>query len=143
LEDYTDGFLVRIHLRTEAQPVADRGVAEWPPKFHLRPELVVKAVDDQGLDYDCALSSLGGSWGGGWPSPVGEGEFNPRFAPALADGAVELRLEVVELRWVQLEHGTGDRKVEATHSLGWTFEVPLSIGRVHVHITEQTPNTAV
>jgi hypothetical protein len=141
LEDYADGFLIRIHLRTQVQPVADRGVPEWPPKFHLRSELVVRAVDDQGLLYNCAQRSLGGSWSGGGPhSPFAEGEFSPRFAPALGEGAQHLRLEAVELRWVRLEDGTADTKLETTQSLGWVFEVPLSTGRLLARHSDAAPN---
>jgi hypothetical protein len=141
VEDYADGFLIRIHLRTQAQPVKDRGVPEWPPTFHMRPELVVRVVDDQGLEYTCASRSMGGSWaGGGHYSLFAEGEFNPRFAPALAEGAPHLRLEAVELRWVRMEHGTADTKLETTHSLGWVFEVPRLTGRLHVRHSDATPN---
>jgi Clp amino terminal domain, pathogenicity island component len=132
LEDYADGFLVRTHLRTEAQPVRDRGFPEWPPKSHIGPRLIVTTADDRGRSYMPSAFSQHWSWGGGYPSPFAQGDFTPRFSPALADDAETLTLRVAELQWVRQEHASGQARVELTQPLGWVFEMPLSAGRPHV-----------
>src|SRR6266511_5165439 len=47
LEDYADGFLIRMRFRTEAQPVLYRGIPYWPPTCTIMPELVFTAIDDK------------------------------------------------------------------------------------------------
>jgi len=141
LEDYADGFLLRIHFRTEAQPVLDRGIPDWPPTFTIMPELVFTATDDQGGEYTPGPASLHGSWGGGGPHrPFAEGEFNPRFSPTLSQDAQLLRLEAVELRWVRRAHRSNQTQVTEVHPLRWVFEVPLYMGRMH--IAREEPSAA-
>jgi len=133
LEDYADGFLIRMRFRTEAQPVLDRGIPDWPPTFTIMPELVFTAIDDKGGRYSPGPASLYGSWGGGGPhQPFGEGEFNPRFSPSLSLDAQLLRLEAIELRWVRREHRANQTQATAVHPLRWSFEVPLYVGRMHI-----------
>jgi Clp amino terminal domain, pathogenicity island component len=139
LEDYADGFLIRTHFRTESRPLPDRGVPEWPPKSVIVPVFTVAASDDRGKIYEPSPFSLHGSFGGGYPSPFGEGDVTPRFSPALAADARILRTDVVELRWMRQEHGTGHAEVVVTLPLGWVFEISLASGRFHVGQSEPLP----
>jgi len=113
VELYRDGAVAQFHL-------VQHGVTGGPGDAFGLPRFEVQATDDRGTAYK--ERPYGGS-GGGTDGGGVVWRMASAFAPAVPEGARELRLRVAEVVWSTL---SGSEMVDSQRTAGpWEFRIRL------------------